>query len=140
VKILPQTNQEKKIHAMMNKGSSLSSKDLLGLRPEQIPKNAPEGIKICSRCERSFDINKEKGRSFTDLPICRKCIAKGLKPLGSIPRFIWQKKSIDEKKRDLISVGVKKEDALSDATTPFDDLPKPTRNKLRLKFGIEAER
>ena len=101
MKILPQTKQEKKIHALRSSGSSLSSKDLLGLRPEQIPKNAPEGIKICSRCERSFDINKEKGRSFTDLPICRKCITKGLKPLGSIPRFIWQKKSIDEKKRDL---------------------------------------
>lgn len=145
---MPQTKQEKKIHAMMNKGG-LSSKDLLGLRPEQIPKNAPEAIKICSRCEKSFDINKGKGRSFTDLPICRKCIAKGLKPLGSIPRFVWDKLSQKEKQKALAEITRHDpNNSLMEGTTEnevfakkdFDDLPKILRNKLRTKFGIEVEK
>lgn len=65
-----------------NKKSPLSSKNLIGLKPEQIPKNAPDQIKICSRCEKSFDIDKSKsGRVLGNLPLCNECHAKGLKPL-----------------------------------------------------------
>ncbi len=76
-----------KFHPIENKQqSAISSKDLdksklVGLKPSQIPKNAPASIKICSRCDKSFDINKAKQRNFFDLPICNACTAKGLKPL-----------------------------------------------------------
>jgi len=149
VGLLPQTAQEKKIHALLKsgQGSALSSKNLENLRPNQIPKNAPENIKICSRCDRSFDLSKARQRDFFSLPICNKCTAKGLRPLGHPPHFVWNKFSLAEKERAIEDVGIPKKnfepftrsDVMDLAKKDFDDLPKEVRQRLRKKFGIEAE-
>ena len=146
---MPQTAQEKKIHLLTkgNKGSALSSNDLENLKPEQIPKNAPDTIKICSRCDRSFDLSKARQRDFFSLPICNKCTAKGLRPLGHPPHFVWNKFSLAEKERAIEDVGIPKKnfepflrsDVMDLAKKDFDDLPKEVRNRLRVKFGIEKE-
>jgi len=44
-------------------------------------KGAPQSIKVCSTCDRSFDISKQKGNKFFDLPQCENCKRRGVPPL-----------------------------------------------------------
>ena len=44
-------------------------------------KGAPQSIKVCSTCDRSFDISKQKGNDFFALPQCPNCKRRGVPPL-----------------------------------------------------------
>ncbi len=62
----------KHVGIKISRNPKISSKQLEG---------APENIKICSTCERSFDINKERPSDFFALPQCADCKRRGVKPL-----------------------------------------------------------
>lgn len=99
-----------------------------------------DSMKICSRCEEHFNIDASKnGRTLSHLPLCNKCDAKGLKPLGFPAHWVWNKMSINEKKETLSDVGIpvtndKEYLHLDD----FDDLPKELQDILKTKWGIEV--
>jgi len=44
-------------------------------------KGAPQSIKVCSTCDRSFDISKQRGNDFFALPQCDICKRRGVPPL-----------------------------------------------------------
>lgn len=67
-------------------------------RARQQLKGAPKNIKICSTCDRSFDIDKQKGKDFVftmELPQCTDCKRKGVPPLGQRKKRFLSESDID---------------------------------------------
>jgi len=111
-----------------------------------IPRNAPQTIKYCTRCHKSFDSGQSKGGSFMSGLLCNGCHAKGLRPSGYPAHWVWNKMSLEEKQKDLKGT---KENIVYDPNNPnalnifskgdFDKLPFRVREKLRHKWGVSPE-